>query len=241
MIIPARFNGPPQSANGGFACGTLASAMLSGGDGRGVAIEVTLRSPPPLEREMRVDRVATDGAELVRALDGEKLVAEARRVELAVDVPRAPTLEEAREASARFPARERHPYPTCFVCGPRRARGDGLRVHPGAVEGRTIAAAELELDASLPNEGGVVRPEIVWAALDCPSWFGFRCFDDFDGNVLLGRLTARIEGRPRVGDRCIATGWALGRDGRKIRCASTLFTAEGEVLASAEALWILPR
>ena len=45
MIIPARFNGPPGSANGGYACG-LVSEALGGG------FEVTLLLPPPLETEL---------------------------------------------------------------------------------------------------------------------------------------------------------------------------------------------
>ena len=45
MIIPARFNGPPGSADGGYACG-LVSEALGGG------FEVTLLLPPPLETEL---------------------------------------------------------------------------------------------------------------------------------------------------------------------------------------------
>ena len=42
MIIERRFNGPPDSGNGGIACGLLASTVDF------PVPEVTLRLPPPL-------------------------------------------------------------------------------------------------------------------------------------------------------------------------------------------------
>ena len=47
MIIPARFNGPPGSANGGYACG-LFSEALGGG------FEITLLLPPPLDTQLDI-------------------------------------------------------------------------------------------------------------------------------------------------------------------------------------------
>ncbi|MGH3039650.1 MAG: hypothetical protein ACRDLZ_09670, partial [Gaiellaceae bacterium] len=76
MIVPGRFNGPPDSANGGYACG-LVAAILGG------VAEVTLRRPPPLDREL--DVVREDGRVEIR--DGEALVAEAAPVTLDVNVP----------------------------------------------------------------------------------------------------------------------------------------------------------
>ncbi len=76
LTIPSRFNGPPASANGGYACGLVAA--LLGGDA-----EVTLRSPPPLDTPLVVS--GDDGHIEVR--DGETLVAEAARVDWDLDVP----------------------------------------------------------------------------------------------------------------------------------------------------------
>jgi len=227
LIIERRFCGPTDSANGGYACGRVASLL----DG---PAEVTLRSPPPLERALDVER--TDGG--VRVLASGKLVAEARPTLLAIDPPPPPTFAEATAASERYPWREGHPYPRCFVCGPERSRGDGLCIYPGAVEGRDLAAAPFFPDATLVDEGGSVRPEIVWATLDCPSWYGFNCLHPFEGLVLLGRLAARLDARPREGDRCISAGWFLGREGRKIHCASALYSEAGDVLAAGKATWI---
>jgi hypothetical protein len=66
VVIARRFNGPPDSAHGGYACAMVARYI------EGPA-EVSLRSPPPLERPLAVER-ATAGE--VRLLDGEQLVAD---------------------------------------------------------------------------------------------------------------------------------------------------------------------
>src|SRR5918996_2619259 len=51
VMIPARFNGPPATANGGYTCGLVARLL-------GVDAEVTLRRPPPLDRPLRWDGAA---------------------------------------------------------------------------------------------------------------------------------------------------------------------------------------
>jgi hypothetical protein len=231
VIIDRRFCGPPDSGNGGYSCG-VAAALIDG------PAEVTLRSPPPLDRQLAVEGTA-EGA---RVLDGGQVVAEARPAVVAIDPPPAPSFAEAEAATTRYRWRTHHPYPTCFVCGPRRSPGDGLCIYPGAVEGRDIAAAPFVPDATLAGEDGRVRPEIVWATLDCPSWFGFHCFHEWnEGLVLLGRLAARIDERPRSGDRCICVGWFIGREGRKIHCGSALYSEAGALLAVGKATWITVR
>jgi hypothetical protein len=182
LIIERRFCGPPDSANGGYACGSVASLI-------GGAAEVTLRSPPPLDRALDLARVGESVPVLVEGL----LIAEAKPAVLAIDPPPSPIWVQAVEAQTRYPWFETHPFPGCFVCGGGRAVGDGLRIFPGAVEGRQIPAATFIPDASLADEHGRLRAEIVWAALDCPSWFGMQCFDPVQGSALLGRLAARID------------------------------------------------
>ncbi len=229
MEIAARYCGPSTSANGGYACGVVAS--LIDGDA-----EVTLRAPPPLGRPLTLER-ADGGA---RLLDGAELVATGVPTTLALEPPPPVSFAEAERAARRYPwIHGQHPFARCFVCGPERGAGDGLRIFPGAVEGRAIAAAPFVPDASLADDDGRVRREIVWATLDCPSWFGFHCFHAFDDGVLLGRLAARILDRPRVGERCVAQGWFIAREGRKIHCGSALFADGGALYAVARATWIV--
>src|SRR5690349_15896334 len=129
-MIERRYCGPPDSGNGGYSCGVVAALLDQ-------PAEVTLRRPPPLDRPLAVER-AGDG---VRVLDGDQPVAEARPAALALEVPPPPSFAEATAATEHYRWRERHPFPTCFVCGPARAPGDGLCIFPGAVAGRELAAA----------------------------------------------------------------------------------------------------
>ncbi len=219
MTIPGRFNGPPGSANGGYACGLLAAHV------EGLA-EVTLRAPPPLDRELEVIRL--DGR--VELRDGEEVVAEAVPIEgrLELDVPAAVSVGEATDAATRFAGFEHHAYSTCFVCGPDRA--DGLGIHPGPVAGREgLVAAPWTPPAD-------VDELLVWAALDCPSGWAV---DDFQREgILLGRLAARIDALPTPGEPHVVVGWGRGIDGRKRHAGSALFTAGGELLALARSTWI---
>jgi hypothetical protein len=222
VFIPGRFNGPPGSGNGGFASGIVA-ALLGG------RAEVTLRTPPPLSRELAV--VREDGRVEVR--DGETLVAEAVPLgELVVDVPPAVSVEDAVEASRGYAGFRAHAYETCYVCGP--ARDDGLGIFPGPVEGRSVVAAPWT-----PPGEGPVADEIVWAALDCPSGWAV---DEFSREgVLLGRLAARVVAPVVGGEQYVVVGWPVGEDGRKRFAGSAVFGADGSVRAFARSTWLVPR
>ena len=100
---------------------------------------MTLRAPPPLGEEL-IARTTDRGAELVDA--GGTLLAEARAADpVDEDVPAPVGFEAAERASSLYPWRENHPYPSCFVCGPHREDGDGLRIFPGPVEGARCRGA----------------------------------------------------------------------------------------------------
>ena len=217
MIIPARFNGPPGSANGGYACG-LFSEALGGG------FEITLLVPPPLDTQLDIV-----GDELRH---GDLVVARARRAAHSdADVAAPVSLAEAEAASTRYAGFEHHAYPTCFTCGP--AREDGLGIFAGPVEGRDGVVA-----ASWTPEAGV-RAEIVWAALDCPAGWAV---DDFQREgVLLGRMAASIHGRPEPSETHVVIGWRIDEDGRKRFAGSALYTAGGDLVAHARSTWLVPR
>lgn len=229
MLIGARYCGPPNSGNGGYSSGLIATAL--GVDG---PVQVTLRTPPPLDQELTSHRTA-DGVEV---RDGDVLVGEARPADLDLEVVDPVPLSDAEAAATRFVSVHEHPYPTCFVCGPERAEGDGLRLLTGPVDGREVVAAPWTPHPSVAD-GDTVRPEVLWAALDCPSWFGFSAFEEHEGRPLLGRITARLDSLPRVGDPCVAVGWRIARDGRKVHTASAVFGADGRIHGRAASTWIL--
>ncbi len=221
MIIPRRYNGPPESANGGYTCGLVAGLL-------GGTAEVTLRRPPRLEHELDV-ALELDGTE-VELRDGDAVVAEGRVVEWELEVPEPVSVEEAEAASRRYAGFAEHAYETCFTCGP--ARDDGLGVFAGPVEGRPGVVA------SPWTPTGQVSPEIVWAALDCPSGWAV---DDFQREgVLLGRMAAHLLRLPAEGEPHVVLGWRIGEDGRKRYAGSAVFTAGGQLVASARSTWIVP-
>jgi hypothetical protein len=234
LVIAPRFCGPPDSGNGGYACGLIAAHL----DGQA---EITLRRPPPLARPMAVER---DGGGSVRVLDGDVLIAEGASSpgRLAVALPGPVTVRDARAAGLRSRLRahpEEHPFPTCFVCGPARRPPDGLGLLPGPVAGRGLSAGAWSPDETLARPDGSLAPEFVWAALDCAGGLG--AFGDAapDGPPhVLGRFAARQLGPVRTGEPHVVAGWRLARDGRKVLAGSALFTAAGQAVGVARATWI---
>ena len=92
--------------------------------------------------------------------------------------------------------------------------------------------------SDLAVSDGLVAPEFVWAALDCPGGYAVVADDDAAA-VLLGKLTATILRRPEAGEPCAVTAWPSGRDGRKLFAGSAVFGANGALIAQAWATWIL--
>ena len=63
---------------------------------------------------------------------------------------------------------------------------------------------------------GAVRPEIVWAALDCPSAVGAAALVPGDPRpAVLAQLAASIERAPAIDEPHAVIAWPIGRDGRK--------------------------
>jgi len=222
LVVPARFNGPAGSGNGGWSAGALAAYV----DADGGAGEGTLRQPPPLDTPMEV--VEDDGVMTAMHAGAPALVA--RRAALAPEGVPAVSMALAREAATRYPGLEQHPFPTCFTCGTDREPGDGLRIFPGRVDdldGRPRVAA--------PWVAGEADLRVVWAALDCA---GAWAADMEDRMMVLGRMTAEVLGTPVAGEEHVVVGLARGSEGRKHRTATTVVDPRGAVLGRAEQVWI---
>lgn len=227
IMIPRRFRGPPDSANGGYACGVLGCRMH--GHAR-----VRLHAPPPLDTAMTL-RTSDGSVELVL---GDRTIASGRADDRSWQVPPPVDYDRAAQATRTFPWYAGHPFPSCFVCGPERLADDGLRLFPGAIAELEVVAAPWVPLPSVCDASGHVQQEIIWSALDCPSWFGILAFERDARYALLGELTVRIAERPREQERCVVLGWANGREGRKLYGGAAIFGEGGRLLASSAATWV---
>jgi hypothetical protein len=227
VTIPQRFNGPLDSGQGGYSAGVVATFV----DGLAV---VNLRRPVPLDRALRV--VRENGG--VRVLDGEELVADGAPAEtLDVDVPQPVGVDAAREATTRYLGSQDGPFSRCFVCG--LARDDSFHVFAGEVPGRGVMATPWIPQAWTADDAGVVRPEFVWAAMDCPATFATALLDA--GVAFLVRFSVRIDAPIVAGVEHVVIGWPLAAEGRKYHTGAAIFDADGSLLAAARALLIAPR
>lgn len=226
LVVSSRFCGPPKSGNGGYVCGRVA-AHVSG------SASVRLKTPPPLETELRIEASYSEA----RLMQGSNVIAEAKAATLDLTPPAAPSFAEAEEAAKSYTGFTRHVFPRCFVCGPQRASGDGLRIFPGLTTSRSMVAAPWIPDPSLGNGSKVVRSEFLWAALDCTS--GFAVLPIPEGKaIVLGELCVRIDDSITPSEKCIVIGWPLQFDGRKRFAGSAVFSSSGRPAAVGRATWI---
>ena len=235
--IARRFNGPHDSGNGGYSAG-LAARLLPEAE----AVEVTLRAPIPLEQTLRAHPTA-DGLDIMTDDAATRIqIMSLRAVHLETPDVKSPGLEAATVAAASFRNVEDHVLPHCFVCGPARAEGDGLRIFPDWLKdpagienpnGFRIVAAPWQPTPDLADASGRVAPEFLWAALDCPGAFAIEAEP-----IVLGRMSARILTRPHAGAPVIVVAWDKGRDRRKHFAGSALFNESGDLLAFSEQTWI---
>ena len=228
LVIASRFCGPADSANGGYFAGCVAARA-------GRTVTVRLLRPPPLDTPLDTLELA-DGTLAVVA--GAERIGEAKTAALELVSRDPPSYFEAVEASRGYAGFTHHRFPTCFVCGTQRRRGDGMRVFAGPIAERDLVAAPWVPDVSLDRGDGKVRPEFMSAALDCP---GFYAASPEDRMMLLGEITVHVTRLVHVGEPCTVIGWALEASGRKRAAGTAIFAEDGEVCGLAQALWIEPR
>ncbi len=232
VTIATRYAGPPSSGNGGYTAGLLASHLTGL---RRQPVTVTLRRPPPLDTAMSV--LTNGGDDTARLMAGQDLVAEAGPGSFSDEAVEPVSLGTARAAEAAYRGLTDHPFPRCFVCGPARAEGDGLRLRPGLVApGRTACVWTPHL--GLADDVGDVPEVFGWSALDCPGGWT----SDLDARPLvLGRMTAVCD-PVRTGTSYVVVGRLLGEDGRKTFTASAVYDVTddevGRLVGRAEQVWI---
>jgi hypothetical protein len=233
LTIATRFAGPPGSGNGGYTSGRLARCLSSG-----KPVTVTLRRPPPLETEFVVSRAAAEreGDEVALLTGDGSLVAVAASGGFDAAPPAAVGVEEATAAESSYAGLSGHPFPGCFVCGPDRTAGDGLRLSPGRyTAGHTACVWTPDASLASGDDHDRAAAEFVWAALDCPGGWA----SDLESRPLvLGRMTAAYERLPALHEPYVVVGAVRGGERRKTYTSSALYDAAGGLLGRAEHVWI---
>jgi hypothetical protein len=230
VTIPAQFNGPDSSGNGGYVAGLLAQELRGAGP-----VTSTLRIPPPLEVPLSWEH---DGPELRLLTAGGAVVGSSAAGHFEDDAPSRPSDDEAAAGLARYPGFIHHPFDRCFTCGTAREEGDGLRLFTGPIDpaDTTLVAAPWTPHEAFAGEDGAIDAPTMWAALDCPGGWAA----DFTRNpVVLGRMTAEVVRRPVPGEPCISVGSLRRQEGRKFLTAVALYSRDGELLGRSEQTWIL--
>ena len=227
LTIKEQFCGPPGTGNGGYVCGLLAKSLGTW------PVEITLRKPVPLTTELEVRK---DGEGMALFLRDEVL-ATARAAGLDLDVLEPPTRTEAREASKGFLGFHQleHPYERCFVCGPARKAGDGIRIFAGPLKNGGGAATVWTPEDWQADDDGNIGTAFVLGALDCPGYFSQ--FPDANQHALLGRMTAEIITPLKAGEDYIVYGWPVAVEGRKHFVGTALYGAGGVCAARAISIW----
>lgn len=223
IIINQRFCGPPNSGNGGYTAGLIAANLP-------FSPEITLRVPPPLDKPMKL----INKGETATLMDGDTLVAQAKVTDFQLNVLKSVSLEEAEKATITSNAYQLSPLQTCFVCGSKRDKGDGMRIHPGSIGKNKVAAPWVPF-VSLGDENGVVSEEFIWSALDCP---GAWAIQDESQLFLLGRMASKLVKPIKVAEKYIVMGWVIESEGRKTWTGTAIYEEDGTVCAYAKGTWI---
>ena len=220
ITVPSRFQGIDGIAQGGHIAGLVAGHL----DG---AVVITFRNPCPLDRPLQL----VDG----RLVDGETVILESAPAE---DISGAPDFVPWSDAVAAREWAERQPgiprVSHCFSCG---SDPESLRVHAGLVDGTTRYATPLIYPPWTAPEG-TVEHRFLWAPIDCAA--GWRVsLDEQARPAVTGRLQVEVHTEVEAGPRLVVVADADPEwDGRKRRARSAIYRESGDLVASAESLWI---
>lgn len=221
--IPRDYAGPPFGANGGYLAGLMAEYL-------GVrSAHTEMIRPVPLERPVTL----VDDGMTASVVTDRGVAARSAPVSL---VPR--THPEVGRSAASGAVAEvdtaDHPFPECFVCGPRRHASDGLRLLAGTV-GDGVSAASWTPQSWQGDSSGVVPVRIVTAALDCPS--AAPVLEPGEA-ALLASMSFAVIRCPDVGEPLVVVGWRRRLVSRKRFASSVVIDSGGRPIAWADTLWI---
>ncbi|MFE3797500.1 hypothetical protein KHQ06_21245 [Nocardia tengchongensis] len=232
LTIPAHIHGYPEIVFGGYLAGLLAAE--AGGD----TVRVDFRRAVMVGTPIRLSSPA--GGRAAFTATDDTLLVEATPSVLTLDPRPTPSWTAAKSAVELALSGDRT-VTDCYGCGLGCAPGRGLRLFPSELPGTRMMAAAWTPDAGLADETGELPPEIVWSALDCPGGRAAFVFSEMGSGAFTAALTATQLRPMYAGADYISHAWVIARDGRKHTVGVALSTADGELCALSEALWIEPR
>lgn len=225
IVVDGRFCGVAGMGQGGYLAGLVAGRHPQ-------AFQVDFRNPIPLDAEMHVEHTPKG----IRLIHDDKPIVEGRPGDSVTRVPGFVALAEAERARERAEANSLPIVGTCFSCG---TRADSLRVHAGPAEDGLFATPYTPPAWTAPD--GVVEPPFVWAPLDCAAGWCL-AWDPPRPRAVTGMLTLEIlsDVLPERDYVVVAESDGPWRT-RTRRAWSALYTAEGELVARSESLWVALR
>ncbi|MGJ4745212.1 hypothetical protein ACQV5M_02520 [Leptospira sp. SA-E8] len=240
IILSQRFCGPPKTGNGGFTAGILVEAVGTN------SAEIRLLGPTPVETPILME--SENGQQGTIYDDSKKILATLKSIQdkdfPEHKLPVVPDLEDAKKFSALYPGFQTHPFPTCFVCGPKRKVNDGMRIFvgpaPEQIGFENLMAGHWLPDETVAARDGFVRDAAIWGALDCPG--GFAAVLDEPQLIVLSKIQGKIIERPKIGVDYTVLSWRLQKMSRAFKVVTAIFKSDSKRLfAIAEGLWLAPR
>ena len=227
-IIP-RYCCAQDSGSSGYVAGILARNF----DG---PTKVRLKTPPPLQSSLEIQTLSGR----TELFSQKQLIATAELTEMESPPLPPPTVIDASQARQDFLSGTTHPQPDCFVCGINRKPGDGLNIFTGQTlntRGDAIVASDWRPSRDLLDVLGFVQPEFIWAALDCPGYFGLNL--EPERLCFLSEISAVIL-KDVPGDQLLMVyGWKRGHEDRQFYAGSAIADAEGTIYAHSEQTWVV--
>lgn len=227
VVIDSKYNGPANSGNGGYVAGLLASYTPFS------CPEVMLLKPPPLNEQLELHE--NEGEWILKS--ETRIIAKAKESNFDLEVPVKPSMADAVLCESRYPGFDRHVFPECFVCGPQRGEHDGLRLFTGISGTEDYVAAPFRTFDALYDDQGILKTEIIWAALDCPGAYAITQIAE-EKMMVLGKLSVKLVNPVDREEKLIVAGWYKGADGKKNYAGTALYNSDGDVKAIGNAIWI---
>ena len=236
VIVKNQFRGPPQSGNGGYVGGLFSKCIDTSGNGN---VEVTLRSPIPLDTKLQVNQLDDGSATITK---GETLIAQIKSIDWEMDIPAPPEWSEveavAKQSLAFTPnindllEGRTGFHPICFCCGVEH--DSGLQVCVAPIGDQVAAIWKTKEEWGLSD--GLIPAEYLWTAMDCPGQFAY--MDKGIRTGMLGRITAEVFERPKAGDELLVTAWTIQIEGKKHFAGAAIFDQQGNLFSKAKTVWI---